>query len=108
MYFGELLCTVRWDEKYKVEVNIVKDSILIPMVLKKEKVDMHDIYDYCERRLPPKNRKDVQETVRKFGLIEFQPLTLCRMCHGTKVTDAIWLRFLGEEGLNYEDVRIFK
>lgn len=78
----------------------------IPRYLWPENIKLGAIPKFCETRVPPRTRFDIDEILRANGLRSYMPIQMCRISHGLQMTDFIWIKFDGEEDLHYEDIKI--
>lgn len=78
---------------------------LIPFNMYPDKITLDAISDFCESRLEPRTRVNIKEILRrKYKLLDYFPIAMCRKFNGATFTDHIWLKFENDEGLRWKDV----
>ena len=62
---------------------------------------------FCESRLPPRNRVNIDELLRyKYKLASYQPIQMCKVTRGITHSDDLWLLFEGEEKVPYASISV--
>lgn len=61
---------------------------------------------FLESRVMPRSRWDL-EAMDFYGLTEWDPLAICRLTHGMKMSDPMWLKFPEDpEDLDWATVQL--
>lgn len=72
-----------------------------------ERITVPAISKFCESRLPPRNRVNIDELLRrKYKLTAYQPIQMCKVTRGITHSDDLWLLFEGEEPVPYDSITV--
>lgn len=61
-----------------------------------DEIPRYKLGEILELRCWDRNRADIDECLKKLGLIEYNPYEICRKTHGITYADKLWFRFEGE------------
>lgn len=60
---------------------------------------------FCEQRCPERGRADLKKLLRDWGLVIYDPVSICKVTRGLMLNDFLWIRFEGDE-VTYDDIKI--
>lgn len=102
------LMQVSWDTSHaKSEwLSDFKHPNIFPYI-HPEKITVPAISKFCESRLPPRDRVNIDELLRqKYRLTAYQPIQMCKITRGISHSDDLWLLFEGEEKVPYANITV--
>lgn len=88
----------------KVHVQYLTDDP-VRCFLPKGPLNLYSLLCFLETRCPPRNRGNIQDTLKRYRIPACNPLDMCRITHGLMRNDYLWLRF-DDEPVTYDDIRI--
>ena len=80
------------------------DWLLWPFT-KKDIVDYEHFIGFLETRCPDRNRDNLKELLRDWGIFEFDPIAIIRITHGLSFDDWTWIRFEGDDA-TYDSIKV--
>lgn len=80
-------------------------DVKIPSYLKKDTATLKDFNRFLETRVVPKERYDLDDVLKKYGLKFYNPLQMCMKSYGRSKVDDLWIDF-NDSGLTWEQVSI--
>lgn len=110
MQRDEPLMHIHWEELARyatVEHYTDEIDMKFPPTLYAEdnKISAKDLLAYMERRCVPRDRIGIEEILRAHNMRFYDPVAICRVGHGVRWEDYVWLKFDGEE-IEWKDVRV--
>lgn len=78
----------------KVKIKNYTDDIVDRAFGVNEKPNYQDVLDFFESRTFPRNRVDIDDIIKEFSLIEYNPYLMCKKLQGRTEQDDCYIDFL--------------
>lgn len=105
MYKDEVYAHVTIDTTSGLVTCEELQSDVCEMFLGKRPKEIKYVLQALEARCVDRNRPDISDFLKYYGIKEYNPYELCLRTHGVSKADYHWVRWHGES-LKWDDVRV--
>lgn len=102
-----------WKKELTADVSVIDNKINIisyssdpvKQIFQCKNLDCFQFMEILESRCIPRNRANISEILKIYGLSTYDVIEILKKTHGLSQNDYFWIKFEGEN-ISYDDVKI--